>query len=685
MPFYPQNNNQFQQQQPQFNNNNFNNNRASGFSASATEFVPGGRPQQQQQQDAPRAPDGSFSCTNCGRSGHLAKFCRFPANNNNNASGTSSFNQQQTPQAQTQPQLPAEPEKKTVSAADALQKKSADITLNKNPGAKAKSISLSFGKKKTEDQPATPTTPAVVEEAKESSKGITEGANTTTTTVADDNTNDTTDAPEKKASSPTTASPTTTTTTAASKPGGKSKAAKINRLRSKTYVRDPRPHFSVVFCGHVDSGKSTCSGHMLADFGLVEEREMEKLRREAEANHREGWEYAYVMDLSEEERAKGKTHETGAAYLETDKRRITVLDAPGHNAFVGSMIGGAAQADIAVMIVSAKTGEFESGFNKGGQTREHVVLCRSCGVRHMIIGINKMDDCNWDKERYDQILKDILPYFKQNGYVVGNNATVVPLSGLSGNGLTKRIPKEMCEWYNEGPSLIDVINGLDLPASKGEDDELCIPLICGYKDENGKTFINGKIEAGSVVIGDELMLLPGNKVFTVEGIQVENTELEKAYPNDNVHIRVKGLDENDVHIGNVVTNVDSKLRAVEYIQARVVILDARNLISNGSKAVLHVHTAAEEVTFHSLLAKLEMKTFEPTEKNPTFVKPGEAVLARIELGIPIVMAEAKDFDKLGRFVLRDQSKTIAIGLVTKLYESTKSNMKTKSGAAATSS
>merc|ERR1712000_614723 len=555
------------------------------------------------------------------------------------------------------------------SAADALQKKSADVNLNKKPGGKAKSISLSFGKKKTGDsEPATPSTPsAPVEEKKEEAKEDKK---------EDEDNNNNNDDDTKKPASP---------TTPAGGAGAAKKKGKVNKLRQKTYVRDPRPHLSVVFCGHVDSGKSTCSGHMLADFGLIEEREMDKLRREAEANHREGWEYAYVMDLSEEERAKGKTHETGAAYLETEQRRVTVLDAPGHNAFVGSMIGGAAQADIAVMIISAKTGEFESGFNKGGQTREHAVLCRSCGVRHMIIGINKMDECNWDKERYDQIIKDITPFFKQNGFVIGNNATVVPISGLSGKGLTKPLPKETCEWYNEGPSLIDHINTLDLPASKGEDDELCIPLICGYKDEFGKTFINGKIESGSVVIGDELMLLPGNKTFMVEGIQVENTELEKAYPNDNVHIRVKGLDENDVHVGNVVTTPDSKLKAVEYIQARVVILDARNLISAGSKAVLHVHTAAEECTFHALLAKLEMKTFDPLEKNPSFVKPGEAVLARIELNIPIVMSEAKDFDKLGRFVLRDQSKTIAIGLVTKLYESTKANNKTKSGAASVAS
>ena len=139
----------------------------------------------------------------------------------------------------------------------------------------------------------------------------------------------------------------------------------------KEFVRDPRPHFNVVFCGHVDAGKSTISGHLLADNGLVDEREMEKLKREAIQLKREGWEYAYVMDVSEEERAKGKTHEIGSAYMETKERRLTILDAPGHKAFVPSMIGGATQADLGVMVVSARTGEYETGFEKGGQTREH--------------------------------------------------------------------------------------------------------------------------------------------------------------------------------------------------------------------------------------------------------------------------------------------------------------------------
>jgi translation elongation factor EF-1alpha len=103
-------------------------------------------------------------------------------------------------------------------------------------------------------------------------------------------------------------------------------------------------------------------------------------------------------------RTQGKTVEVGRAAFETEKKRYTILDAPGHKAYVPNMIGGAAQADVGVLVVSARRGEFEAGFDRGGQTREHVLLAKTAGVRRLIIAINKMDDTtvNWDRERYAQ-------------------------------------------------------------------------------------------------------------------------------------------------------------------------------------------------------------------------------------------------------------------------------------------
>lgn len=454
----------------------------------------------------------------------------------------------------------------------------------------------------------------------------------------------------------------------------KSEIAKQRQQDKKEYVRDSRPHFNVVFCGHVDAGKSTISGHLLMEKGLVDSREMEKLKREAAIHHREGWEYAYVMDVSEEERTKGITRETGAAYFETENRRVTVLDAPGHKAFVPSMIGGAAQADICVLVISSRTGEFETGFEKGGQTREHAMLVRTCGVRQMICVINKMDGMNWSKERYDEIVKKLRPFLKQNGYdEKQNNLMFVPVAGLTGENLIKHTTEEVCPWYT-GPTIMGIIDELVLPETKKEDDVLCIPLVGGYKDD-GRNYIYGKVESGSIAVGEKLQLLPARKEAVVEGISIESTEFDKCYPGDNVHLRVRGLEENDVHAGFVATSIPTSLHPVEFIQARINILEVKNIISEGSQFMLHIHSAQEEASFHKLLAKIDRKTNAVLEKNPACAKAGDVIIARLELSCPMVIECHKDFDKMGRFMIRDEGKTIAIGIVTKLYESTHDMLK----------
>ncbi|EAN79578.1 eukaryotic release factor 3, putative [Trypanosoma equiperdum] len=517
------------------------------------------------------------------------------------------------------------------------------------PAKKAKAGTLSLSKKKVEE------TKPKEGNAKSDSQPKDNAGNTTTTT-ADDKKGSAKLTPEEL------------------REQVRCEIAKQREQNKKEFVRDPRPHFNIVFCGHVDAGKSTISGHLLMEKGLVDQREMEKLRREAEVHHREGWEYAYVMDVSEDERTKGITRETGAAYVETEKRRITVLDAPGHKAFVPSMIGGATQADVCVLVISSRTGEFETGFEKGGQTREHAMLVRTCGVKQMICVINKMDEVNWSKERYDAILGKLKPFLRQNGYdeEKAKNLIFIPIAGLTGDNLIRETAEGVCPWY-KGPTMMSFIDELVLPETKSENDVLCIPLVGSYKDE-GRVFVYGKVESGSVAVGEKIQILPSKQEAVVEGISIEATEFEKCYPGDNVHLRVRGVDEGDVHAGYVGTSVPTSLRAVEYFQARVVILDVKNIICAGSRVMLHAHAAQEEVSFHKLLAKVDKKTGEVVQKDPTHVKAGDVVIARMELERALVLEPHKDFDKMGRFMLREDGKTIAIGLVMKLYESTRESL-----------
>jgi peptide chain release factor subunit 3 len=159
-------------------------------------------------------------------------------------------------------------------------------------------------------------------------------------------------------------------------------------------------------------------GHILYLTGMVDKRTLEKFERDAKEAGRESWYLSWALDTNKEERAKGKTVEVGRAHFETEKRKYTILDAPGHKNYVPNMIGGAAQADVAVLVISARRGEFETGFERGGQTREHAMLVKTAGVKKLVVVVNKMDDptVSWSKERYDECKEKLLPFLKQCGY-----------------------------------------------------------------------------------------------------------------------------------------------------------------------------------------------------------------------------------------------------------------------------
>lgn len=141
-----------------------------------------------------------------------------------------------------------------------------------------------------------------------------------------------------------------------------------------------KEHVNIIFIGHVDAGKSTLGGSILYATGMVDERTMEKNKKEAKEMGRETWYLSWALDLTKEERSKGKTVEVGRGFFETEKRRYSILDAPGHKTYVPSMIGGASQADVGILVISARKGEYETGFEKGGQTREHAMLAKTQGM-----------------------------------------------------------------------------------------------------------------------------------------------------------------------------------------------------------------------------------------------------------------------------------------------------------------
>jgi peptide chain release factor subunit 3 len=447
-------------------------------------------------------------------------------------------------------------------------------------------------------------------------------------------------------------------------------AAEVQKLQiaeTPAIEEDTREHLNLVFIGHVDAGKSTISGQIMLLTGQVDERTLQKYEKEAKENNRESWIFAYIMDTNEEERAKGKTVEVGRAHFETKAKRYTILDAPGHKNYVPNMIGGAAQADVAILVISARKGEFEAGFDKGGQTREHARLVKTIGVKHLLVVINKMDDpnVNWSKERFDECVDKLTPFLKATGYNVKKDITFIPMSGYTGANMLVHSTKEMCPWY-DGPTFFSYLDNLP-PVERKVDAPLRIPIVDSFKDR-GLTVVMGKIEAGTLVVGQTVFLMPGKVALEVVGINTETHALQKAKPGENVKVTVRGIEEGNVSAGLVLCDnqLVPCLTEFEVMLAVHELSKEKSLLTAGYEAVLHLHTCVEECTISDLISQVDTKTNQESKKKPTFVKSNSVVRCRLQTAKPVPVESFTTLPQLGRFTLRDGGRTIAMGKVTSI-------------------
>ncbi|XP_078166572.1 uncharacterized protein LOC144561482 [Carex rostrata] len=430
-------------------------------------------------------------------------------------------------------------------------------------------------------------------------------------------------------------------------------------------------HLNVVFIGHVDAGKSTTGGQILFLSGQVDDRTIQKYEKEAKEKSRESWYMAYIMDTNEEERVKGKTVEVGRAHFETETTRFTILDAPGHKSYVPNMISGASQADIGVLVISARKGEFETGYEKGGQTREHVLLAKTLGVAKLVVVVNKMDDptVNWDKSRYDEIESKMSPFLKTSGYNVKKDVQFLPISGLMGSNMKERLDKKTCSWW-DGPCLFEVLDKIEVPLGdpKGP---VRMPMIDKYKDMG--TIVMGKIESGSIKRGDNLLVMPNKANVKVLSVHCDENEVEIAGPGENVRVKLSGIEEEDVLSGFVLSSISNPVTAVTEFHAQLQILELLDnaIFTAGYSAVLHIHSVVEECEIVELIEEIDTKrkkddSKKKKPKKPRFVKNGAVVVCRVQVNNLICIENFSVFPQLGRFTLRSEGKTVAVGKVVNL-------------------
>jgi elongation factor 1-alpha len=412
-----------------------------------------------------------------------------------------------------------------------------------------------------------------------------------------------------------------------------------------------KPVINIAFVGHVDHGKSTCIGRLMFDSGVLPEQELAKLKTEAEKHGKAGFEFAYVMDKFKEERERGVTIDLSYQKLPTNKREVTIIDAPGHKDFVKNMITGASQADAAFLTVAAKEGVQP-------QTKEHVWLLKTMGVGQIAVSVNKMDTVDYKEDAYKKVIEDVSVILKQAGYDA-EKTTFLAVSGLMGDNIAKKSDK--MDWY-KGPTIMEQLD-LFADPEKPTTLPMRMPLQDVYEITGIGTVPVGKIETGVMKVGQKVIVLPGRSGTGIEGevrtVEMHHEQLPQAEAGDNVGINIRGVGKKDIARGDVVCDAAKPATMAEEFVAQVAVISHPTVIAKGYTPVFHVHTAQVPCQFTELI---EVQRGEEKIENPDFLKNGDVAKVKIKPIGNLVLESQADNPHMARFAIRDAGATVGAGV-----------------------
>jgi len=460
-------------------------------------------------------------------------------------------------------------------------------------------------------------------------------------------------------------------------------------------MTEGKTHVSIVICGHVDAGKSTTTGRLIFELGGIPEREMTKLKEEAERLGKGSFAFAFYMDRQKEERERGVTISCTTKEFFTTTKHYTVIDAPGHRNFIKNMITGASQADVALLMVPAD-GNFTTAIARGnakagevqGQTRQHALLINLLGVKQLLVGVNKMDAdlAGYKEARYKEIKEEMERMLTRVGWLkpfVDNCIPFLPISGWRGDNLitqstnmtwwtgveVKRDPKDTAKVKVH--TLLDCLEAFVTVPERSTKVIARTPISGIYKIKGIGDVLTGRVEQGTVKPGEEVIFLPTHttstpcdgKIFTVE---MHHKSVPAAVSGDNCGFNVKALrKENMPRVGDVmVLKSDQTINRAKSFTAQVRVLEHPGELKVGYCPIAFVRTGRSAVRMTKINWNVGKETGNQKLEDPVSLKSTEMAEAVFEPQQPFVVDTFKNCEGLGRVALMEGASVIMLGKVT---------------------
>ena len=413
-------------------------------------------------------------------------------------------------------------------------------------------------------------------------------------------------------------------------------------------MRRMKGRITVVVLGHVDHGKSTLVGRYLFEKGLVHAEEIERYARLGAELGKASFKYAWVMDKSDEARRRGLTLDLNFADVETRKNEIHIIDAPGHKDFLRSMITGTTGADAALLVVDSQEGIMP-------QTREHAHLAKLMGLDRVVVALNKVDKVGYKADEIAKAASELKAMLVEVGFT---KVDIIPVSAWEGQNITER--SEPMAWY-KGRTLEEALDDIE-PRGAPKEGSLRMPVMQVMQVGGVGTVILGRVERGTLKEGDEVVVMPVNKVGIVRSIEAYGKPIKKAQAGETVGIGLRNIAMQDVDRGDVIGSTDDPPKLVEDFRAKIVLFGEAGVVKSGWAAHVHCHSAAAPVKLEAIEMKFRPDSGEAAaEDESDYLMKGDAALVKLKPLKPLIIESTDALPGMARFALRAGKETLGAG------------------------